>query len=345
MIKTILKILTCGAIGISFNAQAQDIHFSQFFETSILRNPSLTGLFTGDYKVGALYKNQWSSISKPFQTAVLNAEARIPVNEVNDYLSIGVLGYYDKAGSINLRTTSVYPAINYNKSLASDRNSYLSVGFTGGYIQRSYDPSKATFNNQYQNNVFSPDNPTGENLGNPTFSCWDLGAGITYSGSTSNEENSLNYIFGVAGYHFTRPRNSFFGNNTIRLSPRWNVNAAISKQLNATWSLQAHANIAIQGSYREIIAGTLIGWNKKEDNDAVLFVLFGGLFYRLNDAIIPTVKMRFKDFACTFSYDINTSRLRAASNLQGGYEISITKLGLINNPNREKSRTICPDFY
>jgi hypothetical protein len=30
---------------------AQDIHFSQFFEAPLLRNPSLAGIFTGDIRV------------------------------------------------------------------------------------------------------------------------------------------------------------------------------------------------------------------------------------------------------------------------------------------------------
>jgi hypothetical protein len=33
---------------ISIIALAQDIHFSQFFEAPLLRNPSLAGIFTGD---------------------------------------------------------------------------------------------------------------------------------------------------------------------------------------------------------------------------------------------------------------------------------------------------------
>ena len=32
-------------------ASAQDIHFSQFFETPLLRNPALAGIFTGDIRL------------------------------------------------------------------------------------------------------------------------------------------------------------------------------------------------------------------------------------------------------------------------------------------------------
>lgn len=338
-------LIAAATITAAQNLHAQDIHFSQFYETSILRNPSLTGLFADDYKVAAVYRNQWSSISKPFQTGLVNVEARIPLNEVNDFVSFGVLGYYDKAGSVSLSTTAFYPAINYNKSLEDGHNSYLSVGFTGGYIQRNYDPAKATFNNQFQNGSYSAENPTGESLTNNKYNYWDLGAGISYSSTNGSEENGLTYIIGISGYHFTQPVSSFYNNKDIRLGAKWNANLAMSKQVNEKFSFQLHANYSKQSTYNEIIAGGLVGWNKKGPNGELLFILYGGLYYRFNDAIIPTVRMRYKDFSFTIAYDVNTSKLKAATNLRGAYEISIIKTGLINNPERAKSRTICPEFY
>lgn len=327
-----------------FRGSAQDIHFSQFYETSILRNPSLIGIFPKDYKISALYRNQWSSISKPFQTALVTAEARVSVNrEVGDFVSFGVLGYYDKAGSIDMQVATVYPAVNYNKVLREETNSFISVGFTGGYIQRSYEPSKATYNNQYQNNRFDASNPTGEQLGNPTFSYWDLGTGVTYS-SSAGVNNTANYTIGFAGYHFTRPKNSFENNPNIKLAMKWNVNAGLTKQFDDIISMQLQANYTSQGNYQEIIGGGLLGWNKKDyGTDAINFALYGGILYRVGDAVIPVVKLRYKDVNFGFSYDANTSKLKAASNFRGGYEICITKIGWLQDQNSERARTICPE--
>src|SRR3569832_1694038 len=123
------KNILAGIIGMmsvaaaSQRVAAQDIHFSQFYESAILRNPALTGIFTGEYKVTAIYRSQWSSVSKPFQTALISGETRIPVSEdIHDFVSIGLVAYYDKAGSIDLKTMAVYPAVNYNKSLEDDHN-------------------------------------------------------------------------------------------------------------------------------------------------------------------------------------------------------------------------------
>ncbi|MEO6832110.1 MAG: type IX secretion system membrane protein PorP/SprF, partial [Chitinophagaceae bacterium] len=90
---------------LAFGGNAQDIHFSQFYENAILRNPALTGIFSGDYKVGVNYRTQWGNISNPFQTTIVSAEGRILVNrEQADYLSYGLCVSYDHAGSINFNS-------------------------------------------------------------------------------------------------------------------------------------------------------------------------------------------------------------------------------------------------
>src|SRR5690606_15536286 len=164
------KILTALFLLTAASASAQDVHFSQFYETTILRNPALCGIFSGDYKVAANYRSQWNSISKPFITGQISIEGRIPVNsESDDFFSIGLLGLYDKAGSIDLKTTAIYPAINFSKKLESANNSYLTAGFTAGYLQRSFDPAKMTTNSQYGSGGYDPNAPTMENNAQPSI--------------------------------------------------------------------------------------------------------------------------------------------------------------------------------
>jgi len=233
--KTIQKFiltlaLSLGAVG----AQAQaDIHFSQFYETSILRNPALTGIFTNDYKVGGYYRNQWSSISSPFVTTLGFAEVRTSISRTSeDYVSFGFLGFSDKAGSIDQKITAFYPCLNYSKSLNVEHNTYLSAGFTAGYTQYSFDPSKATFNNQYQFGYFDPTNPSLENINNSKMSMWDLGAGINYNSSTGMN-NNVTYMFGVSGYHFTQPKFSYY-NNVSGITENMRLNATRSQSAATT---------------------------------------------------------------------------------------------------------------
>jgi len=333
-------------IGAANKSYAQDIHFSQFYETTILRNPALCGVFSGDYKVAANYRTQWNSISKPFVTGQFSFEARIPVSmESEDFFSVGLLGLYDKAGSIDMKTTAIYPAINFSKKLGSGHNSYLTGGFTAGYATRSFDPSKMTVDNQYINGHFDPNAAANEYGANPKFSYFDLGAGINYSNS-SGENEEVTYFFGVSGYHFTKPHTTFYNNALINLSVKWNVNAGLNYRISETYGLLVQGNYTHQGAYNETMIGALGVWKKGGENELHQpdFILYGGAFLRVNDAIIPIVKLDYKRYSFGISYDVNISRLKVASNLRGGMELTVVKTGLFKDPKWERSRTSCPHY-
>ena len=95
--------LLAGFILASCSVFAQaDVHYSQFYETSMLRNPALTGVFEDDYKLGVYYRNQWSSITNPYNTMLFSAETHFSISErSDDFVSFGMLGYEDKAGSVD----------------------------------------------------------------------------------------------------------------------------------------------------------------------------------------------------------------------------------------------------
>lgn len=322
-------------------ARAQaDIHFSQFYETSILRNPALTGVFASDYKVGVYYRNQWSTISHPYETKLISGESRFQLSEMsNDFFSFGVLGFTDKAGSVDQRITGIYPAVNYNKCMNVDHNSYLSVGFTGGHIQYSFDPTKATFNNQFQGGRFDPTLPSLENIPTNKFSFWDLGAGINYN--TSINDNAT-FVIGVSGYHFTQPKFSYFNTPDLTQNMRFNINTAFGVNLTDDILAQFQANGAVQGTYKEILAGGLASWTRITGENKS-FVLSGGAFYRLADAIIPVVRVKYNSMAVGVSYDVNTSTLKDASKMQGGFEMTLFLSGDFYDKGMAK-KMVCPKF-
>src|SRR5437762_7152005 len=91
----------------TISMHAQDIHFSQFFEAPLLRNPSLAGIFTGDIRVQAVYRNQWNSVTNAYKTGSFNAEYKMPVGKGNDFITPGIQILYDNAGSISWVSTHV----------------------------------------------------------------------------------------------------------------------------------------------------------------------------------------------------------------------------------------------
>lgn len=329
----------------SSTTQGQDIHFSQFYENGILRNPALTGIFSGDYKAGVNYRTQWSSISVPFQTMLATAETRMLVGrEVGDYVSIGIAATYDHAGSISFNSMQLYPAINYNKALADGHRSYLSVGFTGGYIQRSFDMSKATFSTQYVGGEFNQLAASGENIQNVSMQAYDLGAGISFN-STVGPTRNVNYYIGAAAFHVSRPKQTFAGDNDLlRLDTKWSGNMGVRANFNNQFGLTLHGNYTVQGGYKETIIGGLVSWQAGNSEKSQNFVLYAGMFMRFKDAVIPTVKIDYNQYSLTASYDFNTSSLKPATNGMAGYELSLFIRGRYKRTTQMGMQVQCPRF-
>src|SRR5690348_4182025 len=159
-------------------AHTQDLHFSQFFEAPLLRNPSLAGIYTGDVRVQGVYRDQWNSVTNAYRTGSLNAEYKMPIGKGDDFITTGLQVLFDKAGTVGLTTTELLPALNYHKSLSNEKTMYLSLGFMGGMVRKSIDASKITTDNQYGPGGYDPSLPTGETFTVPNFTTWDASVGM-----------------------------------------------------------------------------------------------------------------------------------------------------------------------
>lgn len=327
------------ALLLSGSAGAQDIHFSQFFENAALRNPALTGIYSGDYKLSANYRTQWGSFVVPFQTMLVGAETKALLREATgDYLSFGITAVMDKAGSLNFNSSSLYGAVNYNKALGI-ANTYLSVGLCGGYIQRSFDVSKMRTASQFTGKGYNTALASGESANFGALRHWDASAGISLSGAASKK---VNYYLGGAGYHVSKPEESFYDNSFIRLTTRWTGNAGVNAKLGHGFGLTVHANYQYQDPYREIIFGGLLSHNFLPKQGGQRIILSAGCFYRYQDAIIPMMQAEYNNWVLTMSYDITMSSKRMYLSGFGGYELSLSMRG--NYKHKPSTALKCPRF-
>lgn len=335
--------LVVGLVFLFVQSSAQDIHFSQFYETALLRNPALAGIFTGDYRIEAVYRNQWNSVTIPYQTGALSGEIKFPVGQKYDYITGGLQLTYDVAGTSHFQTTQLLPVINYHKSLSGSRNMYLSVGFMGGFTQRQFNPAHLTFDNQYNNGKFDPSLPSGEHFDKYKYLYLDVATGISFS---STFGRNVNWFVGASYYHFNRPKLSFFNDETIELSPKWEYNAGLSAPLNDFSKIILEYNQLKQGDYSEVMAGGLLGYAIQVPQGAgnYMNMIYGGVFVRWDDAIIPVVKLELEKYTFGLSYDINVSKLSRASQGFGGFEISLSYQGFFNRTNSSINALHCPRF-
>jgi type IX secretion system PorP/SprF family membrane protein len=320
---------------------AQDIHFSQFYETPLLRNPSLAGIFTGDYRIQTTFRDQWNSFADAYRTGSLNAEVKWSVGHQNDYITTALEALYDKAGTAALTTTEFLPAFNYHKSLSDERPMFLSLGFMGGLVEKTIDLSKVTTNSQYNGTAYDPALPNGETILTPNVHYLDGSLGLSFStGFGPGSQNSMNV--GLAYHHLNRPKNSFYKNPAIELDGKTVISAGLKMIVNDYSYFTLYGDYSRQGPSTETLLGVLYSYKLGPDPDNYPYTVTVGSLLRWNDALIPVVKLEMNSFTVGCSYDVNVSRLNTVSNSRGGFELSLSYSGLLN---RDHDRTFGGKYH
>lgn len=335
-----LLLLFFASVNGSILHAQQDINFSQFYEMPLLRNPALAGVFNGNVRFTAAYRNQWQSVTVPYRTMALGTEMKIFKGlSQGDFMTLGFQLTNDQAGDSKLKRAQFLPVLNYNKLLNDNSSTYISLAFTGGMVNESFDPSKLQFNDQFVNGSYSSSNPTSQTFNRTSFSYWDASTGLSFSTLINN---NLKFYMGAGLFHFTRPRLTFMHDNEVRLNRKWVVNAGISTYTNDVDKLELYADYFIQGGNRLLQSGVLFTHNFDNEGDDSRTALSLGTAYRLKDALIPVVKLKTGKMSIGFSYDVNISKLTQASSFRGGYELTLTYRDLWNKDNIEVSKLRCP---
>src|SRR5580765_8902229 len=92
--RSIWKMILMMTVGflVSLCSQAQDLHFSQFFNSPLTTNPANTGFIPdADYRIGANYRNQYSTVmTVPYKTMSIFGDAQVFRDRiVNGWVGLG----------------------------------------------------------------------------------------------------------------------------------------------------------------------------------------------------------------------------------------------------------------
>ncbi len=321
-------------------AHAQDINFSQFHELPLLRNPALAGTYRGDIRITTAFRSQWNSVTVPYQTQALGAEVKFGVSSgSDDYASLGLQVTNDIAGDSKLGRTQLLPLLAYHKSLSSDNDSYLSLGFMGGFFQQRFDPGKLKFDDQFVNGAYSPTNPTQQTFNNTSITYLDAAAGIKYSGIVGYDSR---FYVGAAYFHFNEPKVAFSSLNDIRLNKKFVINAGLSTPTSETDRFIIYFDYFMQGGNYLSQGGIIFRHDIFQEDQDYSFSVSAGAFLRWNDAIIPLVKLNYYNWELGLSYDANISKLVQASQARGGFELTMSYSNFLNIRNSSADKMRCP---
>src|SRR5687767_3887164 len=104
-----LKYFSLTLLLASFAAQlrAQDIHFSQVYETPLLLSPANTGFYNGYLRIIGNYRNQWAAMNNAFQTPGLSIDGGLFKSKKRPaFMGAGLTVYHDFAGVARVSKTS-----------------------------------------------------------------------------------------------------------------------------------------------------------------------------------------------------------------------------------------------
>lgn len=327
---------------------AQDVHFSQFYQTPLLINPALTGVFNGDMRAIVNYKDQWRVVNA-YNTYALSLDGGVLKKKwKNAYIGLGTFLFKDVAGDSKMGTTQ--GNLSLSSIIGVGENQKLSAGLQGGFAQRSISPTVQKWGNQFcptcPTTGYDPNTNSGENIpASSDFSFGDFSGGVlwTYSAgqSTMSSNNQMSFNAGIAFHHINRPKQEFL--NAEKLYSRYVAHAGANIGLkNFNSALLPSVLLVKQGTTQEIILGMLIRYTIKEQSKYTGFfketaVQFGA-YYRAGDAVVPTMVIEYASYAVGVSYDVNISEFRTASKGQGGIEIFLRFISPNPFSNKSASR-------
>jgi len=324
-------------------AGAQDLHFSQWFNSPLTTNPANTGFIPdADYRIGANYRNQWSNImTLPYKTMSIWGDAQVFRDKIETgWLGLGGAILRDVAGSSKLTSTKVYASVAYHQEIGEAH--LLSVGFNVGWANKRINSQDLKFPDQFDGKFFDSNLPTSVYLDNPNINYLDVQAGLNYAFFPSE---NLYMNGGISAHHLNRPRESFFsadqGTTDNRIAPRYIVFANASYKMSDMVIINPMAYFTTQAKTSELVGGLNLQYNLSGDGETQLI---GGLYMRPGDAVIPMIGFQWKKLKLTFTYDATTSSLKQFNNSRGAYEFAIINSGMYNEYNGDRRQSFCPAF-
>jgi type IX secretion system PorP/SprF family membrane protein len=295
---------------------AQDLHYSQFYNSPMNINPALTGIFNGDKRIMASVRDQWESVPVPWLTFSGSYDQKIYRNNSSNFFGVGLLFNYDRQGDSRIQLTNVNLSASYNHLI--NKNNILTLGIQGGYANRGFSESALTWDRQWNGEVYDPNLSSEENFAFDMVNIFESAIGINYR-LQEHERSKLD--LGVGWFHLIEPSTDFTGGNfNVNLPRRISAYVMGKFQIADNLDLDLSALYQDQVTYNEFIIGGLLDIyvNKKRGKETNVHV---GVGYRTSNSIFPKIAISYNDIYVSFSYDVDLSAFEIATDSKGGPEL------------------------
>jgi type IX secretion system PorP/SprF family membrane protein len=342
LISSVIALTTC----VTEKTFAQDPHFSQWAYTPLQVNPAFTGVFDGTARISNTYRSQWSGIGNGFKTIHISADAPIgKATKKNQFFGIGGMIYQDKAGEAGFKSTILEGSLSFVTAL-DDGDNFISIAFQAGLNSQSVDLTKATWDSQWNGDVFDPNLP-GQSVQLPTTNYLDFNTGLLYYW-VPDGTNSFN--IGASMQHIGSPNVSFYTNEDTPLRSKYTFHSGGEIELakDYTW-INPRAMFIMQGNQNEFIIGgdfkNKVRFKSRYTNYMKEAYFYGGIYYRMKDAYVIRARFEYNSVGLGISYDINASTLSNLAGSANAFEVNFTFVNYVKKGQRTKNYNKMPRFF
>ena len=357
---SIIAVFTCC---IGFVATAQEAVFAQYYASPMHLNPAMVGVFNGQYRLNANYRQQWGAIfsDAPIRTFHAAFDYRTRVTR-SDYFAFGINAINDETGSAaRVKTTKGNLGVAFQKQLGGGRyrnqSNYLSAGLQVGLGQNSLNMNNLWFDRQYDSIAVAVNTSLASGELTPQSNMYvDYNLGLLFY---TVWENNRSFYVGGSLHHITRPNVSFFGDTKETIRRRITFHGGGEIPINKELSILPSALITLQGPAMWAMAGANFRYTNHDWNEAAVRV---GASFRLankyisalnkegksvqtgtgiiGDAFTLTGVLEINRLLIGASYDLHTSSIKTPTNARGAWELSLIYTGA----EKRRVNTSCPHF-
>ena len=311
---TTLTILWC-VFTINISLYSQDSHYSQFDASPVLLNPALQGHISGGYRMVLMHRNQWASAlnSGGFATPSIALDVNIDWFTRSSF-GVGAGFINDRTPGGNMTRNTSFGGFAFHLSIDPNRKHYFSIGYQHGVINTRVNATNLLFESDLlgeEKEVFT--NTSVSNGESRICGAW-----------TSYINDKYTFMIGGAFIHTGGVSETFI--NTISTTPtKLVLHGELEYNLLEKFQIKPYFLYMRQGTFEQTVAGV-----QGQLNMNLGTKVFASVGYRTSDAMIITGGLELiESIRLAASYDINTSPLRAATNGNGAFEISLQYVGQI----------------
>ncbi|MEP7263832.1 MAG: PorP/SprF family type IX secretion system membrane protein, partial [Bacteroidota bacterium] len=285
---------------------AQDAHHSQYFNLPAYYNPAAAGNDVEHIRLTGMYRKQWPALSTPFVTQSILFDKQV------SKVGFGALINNNTAGDGGIRRMQLGGMISYRLQLGDHQ---LASGVSIGFIQKSFDPSKMTFDDQYQDDAgYDPANATAEQFAFTKVVRPDFSAGLLYSYGDIQKKRWVPYL-GASLLHINQPdevlieeNNTNYIKTVLQAGTRFSINDKVEIDPSVMMAMQQFSN--------EMMFGTKAVYSFDTRTKAEC-----GIYIRNKESVIAYAGYQWNSLKVGISYDANISGAVAGP---GAFEISLT---------------------